>query len=51
MVLSGVQRNGLRDTDTLVLEIEDAQGNVLSTWQGKALANLARQTFPPAQVT
>lgn len=43
LVLSGIERNGPHDTDTLVLEVEDAQGELVSTIQGRALAELARR--------
>lgn len=43
LVLSGIERNGPHDTDTLVLEVEDTQGELVSTVRGQALANLARR--------
>ena len=41
LVLSGIERNGPHDTDTLVLEVENEQGELVSTSQGEDLANLA----------
>ncbi|MCA9832599.1 MAG: hypothetical protein KC435_01500 [Thermomicrobiales bacterium] len=43
LVLSGIERNGPRDTDTLALEAEDENGNITSIAQGKELAELARK--------
>lgn len=43
LILSGIERNGPHDTDTLVLEIEDVHGELVSTIQGQALAELARR--------
>jgi hypothetical protein len=43
LVLSGIKRNGLSDTDTLVLEVEDEDGDLAFTAQGQALAELARR--------
>lgn len=43
LVLSGIERNGLHDTDTLVLEVEDERGELVSTTHGQALAELARR--------
>ncbi len=45
LVLSGIERNGPHDTDTLILEVEDEHGELVSTTQGKELADLARQKF------
>jgi hypothetical protein len=42
-VLSGIERNGPHDTDTLVLEVEDEAGNLLYSLQGAELAAFARQ--------
>lgn len=47
---SGIARNGPHDTDTLVLEVEDEQGELISTTQGQALADLARQKLQPTQI-
>ena len=43
LVLSGIERNGPRDTDTLVLEVEDEHGELVSSTRGKELAELARR--------
>ena len=43
LVLSGIARNGLHDTDTLVLEVEDERGELVSSTQGQELAELARR--------
>ena len=43
LVLSGIERNGPHDTDTLVLEVEDEHGALISTVQGEALAKLAKR--------
>lgn len=48
LVLSGIARNGPHDTDTLVLEVEDEDGELVSTMQGQELADLARQTLQPS---
>ncbi len=45
LVLSGIQRNGPRDTETLALDVENDQGEVTPIAQGQALADLARQEF------
>jgi len=50
LVLNGIERNGSQDTETFILEVEDAQGNLISTLQGQALAELARQKLRPVQV-
>lgn len=50
LVLSGIERNGPHDTDTLVLEAEDAQGELVSTMQGQELAELTRQKLQPARL-
>lgn len=50
LVLSGIERNGRHDTDTLVLEVEDEQGDLVSTTYGKALAELARKKFQPSRI-
>ncbi len=50
LVLSGIERNGPHDTDTLVLEVEDEQGELLSTTQGQALAELAKRGLQSAQL-
>lgn len=49
LVLSGIERNGRHDTDTLVLEVEDAQGELIRTIHGQALAELARERLQPAR--
>lgn len=51
LVLSGIERNGPHDTDTLVLEVEDAQGELVSTTQGQALAELARRKLGAIPLT
>ena len=42
LVLSGIERNGPHDTDTLVLEVEDVDGELISSTHGPDLAALAR---------
>ena len=51
LVLSGIERNGPRDTDTLVLEVEDEQGELVFTAQGQELAELARRKLHPTRAT
>ncbi len=48
LVPSGIQRNGPHDTDTLALEVEDDDGELVSTIQGQELADLARQKLQPS---
>jgi hypothetical protein len=43
LVLSGIERNGPHHTDTFVLEVEDEEGELVSTVQGQKLADLARK--------
>lgn len=50
LVLSGIERNGPQDTETLALDVEDDQGNVTPIAHGQALAELARQELA-AQIT
>lgn len=50
VVLSGIERNGQRDTDTLVLEIEDEDGELITSFQGVELAALAREKLKPGQI-
>jgi hypothetical protein len=50
LVLSGIERIGPRDTDTLVLEIEDDQGELVASFQGKDLAALAHQKIQPSRI-
>lgn len=50
LVLSGIDRNGLHDTDTLVLEVEDERGELVSTIQGHALAELARRKLGATRI-
>ncbi len=50
LVLSGIARNGPHDTDTLVLEVEDEDGELVSTMQGRELADLARQKLQPSTI-
>lgn len=51
LVLSGIERNGPHDTDTIVLEVEDEHGELVSTLQGQELADLARQKLQPTSLT
>jgi hypothetical protein len=51
LVLSGIERNGPSDTDTLVLEVEDEDGDLVFTAQGQALAEFARMRLGPAPMT
>jgi hypothetical protein len=44
-VLSGIKRNGPHDTDTLVLEVEDDQGELVTSLQDQALADRAQGAF------
>lgn len=46
-VLGGIERNRLRDTDTLILEAENEQGEVQFSVQGAELAALARDRVRP----
>ncbi len=41
LVRRGIERNGPNDTDTLVLEVEDEQGEVRVVAHGRRLAELA----------
>lgn len=50
LVLHGIERNGPRDTDTLVLEVEDEDGELVFTVQGQALAELARKRLRETRV-
>lgn len=50
-VLSGIERNGPHDTDTLVLEVEDDRGELVFTSHGQALAELARRKLQPTRAT
>jgi hypothetical protein len=50
LVLSGIERNGPQDTDTIVLEVEDEEGELLYSLQGQELADLARKKLRPAQL-
>ena len=53
LVLRGIERNGPRDTDALLLQGEDEHGKVHRIAYGQQLANLAHQKFqadvPPAE--
>ena len=49
VVLNGIEFNGPNDTDTLVLEVEDDKGELISSIQGAELADLARRTLQPEQ--
>lgn len=48
LVLSGIARNGPQETDTLVLEVEDARGELVSTVRGQELAALAKRELGAA---
>ena len=41
LVRRGIERNGFRDTDSLVLEVEDEEGDVQVVAHGQRLAELA----------
>jgi hypothetical protein len=43
LVLSGIERNGPGDTDTLSLEAEDESGQVVTVAYGRDLAALAQR--------
>lgn len=45
LVLSGIERNGPHDTETLALDLEDEHSEVTPIAHGQALAELARQEF------
>lgn len=45
LVLRGIERNGPRDTDTLLLEVEDERGHVTTIASGQELATLARREY------
>lgn len=49
LVLSGIERNGLQDADTLALDVEDEQGHVTPIAHGRALADLARHELRSSQ--
>lgn len=51
LVLSGIERNGPHDTDTLVLEVEDEHGDLVFTVQGQELAELAKRKLQPSTIT
>lgn len=51
LVLSDIERNGPHDTDTLVLEVEDQLGELVSTTHGQALAELVRQKLQPTRIS
>ncbi len=48
LVLEGIERNGPQDTDTLALDVEDDEGNVMSIAYGQALAELAKRKLQPS---
>lgn len=48
IVLSGIERNGPQDTDTLALDVEDEWGTITPIAQGRALAELAKQELQHA---
>jgi hypothetical protein len=50
LVLSGIERNGTRDTDTLVLEIEDDRGELVTSIQCEILAALAHQKIQSSSI-
>ena len=45
VVLSGIERNGPGDTDTLLLQVEDERGAVQPIAAGQQLAQLAQPGF------
>jgi len=45
LVLSGIERNGPEDTDTLVLALEDEDGDTHTIAQGQELAYRAQRKF------
>lgn len=45
LVLSGIELNGLKDSDTLSLQIEDEHGEVWTIAWGQPLAELALRTL------
>jgi hypothetical protein len=49
-VLGGIERNGPHDTDTLTLEVEDEQGELVHTMRGQELAERARREMQPARL-
>lgn len=51
LVLSGIERNGPNDTDTLVLVVEDDNGDTHLVAQGEELAEMARREFARQRVT
>lgn len=51
LVLSGIERNGPEDTDTLVFNVEDEDGTIRFIAQGRALAELARRKLEGQPLT
>ena len=45
LVMSGIERNGPQDTETLALDVEDDDGTVRPIAHGEELAELARREF------
>lgn len=45
LVLSGIERNGPQDTDTLTLQAEDERGEIATIAWGKELAERAHQAL------
>lgn len=50
LVLSGIERNGPNDTDTLVLEVEDEDGELMSTTLDKNLQAWQSERSSPDDV-
>ncbi|MCC6704986.1 MAG: hypothetical protein IT334_08905 [Thermomicrobiales bacterium] len=50
LVLSGIERNGPSDSDTLILEVENEAGNLIFTISGDALAAMAKERPHPSRV-
>lgn len=50
LVLSGIESNGEHDTDTFVLEVENEDGELVYTLQGRELADLAKENHRPPQL-
>lgn len=51
LVLSGIERNGTEDTDTLLLNVEDEHGDIHFIAQGRELAERARREFAHERLT
>lgn len=50
LVMQGIKKNGLHDTNVLSLDVEDDQGEVTTIAYGVELAELARREFPADQI-